>query len=85
MPLFLKRTLRNCLLAVAGAVMPGLTGTAPAHAADSFEPERKRMVDEIAALTRETRHETGRASIAYRIATPFFRTRNHAHKPAHQQ
>jgi protein-L-isoaspartate(D-aspartate) O-methyltransferase len=82
MPLFLMRTLRNCLLAVFGALMPGLADTAPAHGADSFEPERKRMVDEIAALARETRHETGRASLSGRVMEAMAKVPRHEFVPA---
>ena len=38
-----------------------------AEAQDSYARERARMVEEIAALTRETRLETGRAALAERV------------------
>ena len=48
MPLFFMRTLRNCLLALIGSVTPAVVGTAQAQGPDAFEPQRKRMVEEIA-------------------------------------
>jgi protein-L-isoaspartate(D-aspartate) O-methyltransferase len=69
MPLFLMRTLRNCLLALIGAATPAAAGAAQAQlqGPDAYEPQRKRMVEEIAAMTRETRLETGRASLSGRV------------------
>jgi protein-L-isoaspartate(D-aspartate) O-methyltransferase len=56
------RSLRNCVLALFGTLAPA-TGD-KAQAQDAFEPQRRRMVEEIAALTRETRFETGRATLS---------------------
>ena len=62
------RALRNCVLALIGAAAPAATaGAAQAQDQDVYEPQRKRMVEEIAALTRETRLETGRASLSERV------------------
>ena len=38
-----------------------------AQAQDAYEPQRRRMVEEIAALARETRAETGRATLSERV------------------
>ncbi|HSC97146.1 MAG TPA: protein-L-isoaspartate(D-aspartate) O-methyltransferase [Burkholderiales bacterium] len=81
MPLFLMRSLRNVLLALIGAA----TSAAPAAAAqgqDGFEPQRKRMVEEIAALTRETRVETGRASLSERVMGAMAKVPRHEFVPA---
>lgn len=67
MPLFFVRTLRNCVLALIGAATSAAAGAAQAQGQDGYEPQRKRMVEEIAALTRETRLETGRASLSQRV------------------
>ena len=67
MPLFLMRTLRNCVLALVGATTSAAPGAPQAQGQDGFESQRKRMVEEIAALTRETRFESGRASLSERI------------------
>ncbi|MGH8650154.1 MAG: protein-L-isoaspartate O-methyltransferase family protein, partial [Burkholderiales bacterium] len=63
------RALRNCVLALLGAAAPAAAaaGAAQAQGQDVYEPQRKRMVEEIAALTRETRFETGRASLSERV------------------
>ena len=75
------RTFRNCLLAVVSAVMPGLFDT-PAQAQDSVEPQRKRMVDEIAAIAREARQETGRASLSPRVMEAMAKVPRHEFVPA---
>jgi protein-L-isoaspartate(D-aspartate) O-methyltransferase len=75
------RSLRNVLLALIGAA----TSAAPAAAAqgqDGFEPQRKRMVEEIAALTRETRLETGRASLSERVIAAMAKVPRHEFVPA---
>jgi protein-L-isoaspartate(D-aspartate) O-methyltransferase len=75
------RSLRNVLLALIGAA----TSAAPAAAAqgqDGFEPQRKRMVEEIAALTRETRVETGRASLSERVMGAMAKVPRHEFVPA---
>jgi protein-L-isoaspartate(D-aspartate) O-methyltransferase len=74
------RSLRNVLLALIGAA----TSAAPAAAAqgqDGFEPQRKRMVEEIAALTRETRLETGRASLSERVMAAMAKVPRHEFVP----
>jgi protein-L-isoaspartate(D-aspartate) O-methyltransferase len=76
------RTLRNCLLAAFGALMPSLADTARAQAQDSFEAPRKRMVEEIAELARETRHETGRAGLSERVMEAMARVPRHEFVPA---
>ena len=75
------RTFRNCLLAVVSAVMPGLSDP-PAQAQDGMEPQRKRMVDEIAAIAREARQETGRASLSPRVMEAMAKVPRHEFVPA---
>lgn len=85
MPLFFMRTLRNCLLAAFGALMPGLADTARGQGPDAFEAQRKRMVDEIASLTRETRHETGRASLSPQVMEAMAKVPRHEFVPPGDQ
>jgi protein-L-isoaspartate(D-aspartate) O-methyltransferase len=82
MPLFFMRTLRNCVLALIGAATPAGAGTAQAQGQEVFEPLRKRMVEEIAALTRETRFDTGRASLSERVMGAMAKVPRHEFVPA---
>jgi protein-L-isoaspartate(D-aspartate) O-methyltransferase len=79
MSLFLMRTVRNCLLAVVGALMPAATDTAQAQ--DAYEPQRKRMVDEIAGLVRETRLETGRPALGEAVMAAMAKVPRHEFVP----
>lgn len=81
MPLFFMRTLRNCLLALIGTVTPAVAGAAQAQGQDAFEPQRKRMVEEIASLTRETRLDTGRASLSERVMGAMAKVPRHEFVP----
>ena len=78
MPLFLMRTLRNCLLAAVGALMPAAD---TAEAQDAYEPQRKRMVDEIAGLVRETRLETGRPALGEAVMAAMAKVPRHEFVP----
>jgi protein-L-isoaspartate(D-aspartate) O-methyltransferase len=61
------RSLRHYVLALLGALVPAAGTPAQAQAQDAYEPQRKRMVEEIAELARETRFETGRAALSERV------------------
>ena len=65
---------------MAGALAPGVN-TIQAQSQDAFEPPRKRMVEEIAALARETRHETGRASLSARVMEAMAKVPRHEFVP----
>ena len=67
---------------MAGALAPAGVDTIQAQAQDSFEPQRKRMVEEIAALVRETRRETGRASLAERVMEAMAKVPRHEFVPS---
>ena len=78
MPFSFMRTLRNCVLALIGAAASSAApGAAQAQVQGGFEPQRKRMVEEIAALTRETRFETGRASLSERVMSAMAKVPRH--------
>ncbi len=86
MPLFFMRTLRNCVLALIGAAAPAAAaGAAQVQVQDVYEPQRKRMVEEIAALTRETRFETGRASLSERVMQAIAKVPRHEFVPASER
>ena len=61
------RSLWQCLVALAGAVVPAGGGAMDARAQEGWGRERARMVEEIAALARETGAETGRAVLSARV------------------
>ena len=75
------RTLRNCVLALIGAATSAAPA-APAQGQDGFETQRKRMVEEIAALTRETRFETGRANLSEGVMEAMAKVPRHEFVPA---
>ena len=74
------RSLRNLLLALIGATAPAATGAAQGE--DVYEPQRKLMVEEIAALTRETRLESGRAALSERVMAAMAKVPRHEFVPA---
>lgn len=82
MPRSFIRKVVGCVLAMAGALAPAGESTIQAQAQDSFEPQRKRMVEEIAALARETRRETGRASLAERVMEAMAKVPRHEFVPS---
>ena len=53
-----------------------------AQAQDAYEPQRSRMVEEIAALARETRFETGRAALSERVMAAMAKVPRHEFVPA---
>jgi protein-L-isoaspartate(D-aspartate) O-methyltransferase len=58
---------RNGLLALVGLLLPATGGIVEAQGKDSYESQRRRMLEEIAALARETAAETGRGSLSARV------------------
>jgi protein-L-isoaspartate(D-aspartate) O-methyltransferase len=61
------RSLWRSLVALAGGLIPSAAGTMEARTADDYGRQRARMVDQIAALARETAIETGRAALSPRV------------------
>ena len=53
-----------------------------AEAQDNYAPQRSRMLDDIVALTRETRLETGRASLSERVMAAMAKVPRHEFVPA---
>src|SRR5262245_42414253 len=85
MPRSFVRKMVGCVLAMAGALAPAGVDTIQAQPQDAFEPPRKRMVEEIAALVRETRHETGRAALSERVMEAMLKVPRHEFVPAAEQ
>lgn len=56
-----------------------------AEAQDAYARERKRMMDDITALTRETRLETGRAALGDRVMAAMAKVPRHEFVPADQK
>jgi protein-L-isoaspartate(D-aspartate) O-methyltransferase len=85
MPFSFSSYARRCLPALLGALMPATGGVMEAQAQDAHEPQRRRMVEEIAALTRDTRFETGRAALSERVMTAMAKVPRHEFVPASQR
>ena len=79
---WLMRGVWNCLVALAGALVPAAGGGMQAQAQDAYEPQRKRMVEEIASLARETRFETGRAALGESVMAAMAKVPRHEFVPA---
>jgi len=75
------KLIRDCFAALVGALIPATGGGAQAQGPDSYEAQRKRMVTEISALTRETREETGRASLSGRVMAAIGKVPRHEFVP----
>ncbi len=56
-----------------------------AQAQDSYEPQRNRMLEEIAALARDTRLETGGAALSGRVMAAMAKVARHEFVPASQR
>ena len=56
-----------------------------AQAQDAYEPQRNRMVQEIAALARDTRSETGRAVLSERVMAAMAKVPRHEFVPVSQR
>src|SRR5262245_31561771 len=63
------------------AALVVLLGEALSAEAQDFARERARMVEEIAALTRETRLESGRAALSERVMAAMGRVPRHEFVP----
>ena len=72
---------RDCLAALIGALIPATGGVTQAQAQETFEAQRKRMVEEIAALARETRLETGRVAFSGRVMAAMAKVPRHEFVP----
>jgi protein-L-isoaspartate(D-aspartate) O-methyltransferase len=85
MPFSFSDFVRRCLLALFGALAPAVGGMMEAHAQDAHEPQRRRMVEEIAALARDVRSETGRATLSERVMAAMAKVPRHELVPADQK
>ena len=73
----------STILAVVAVLLLTLAG-APTAAAQDFADERRRMVEEITALVRETRAEVGMQAFDERVMTVMARVPRHEFVPADQ-
>ena len=73
----------STILAVVAVLLLTLAG-APTAAAQDFAGERRRMVEEITALVRETRAEVGMQAFDERVMTVMARVPRHEFVPADQ-
>ena len=79
------RAVWNGLVALASAVIPAAGGMIEAQAQDAYEPQRRRMVEEIVALARESRAATGRATLSERVLAAMAKVPRHDLVPASQK
>ena len=76
------RSLWQSLVALAGGLIPAAADAMEARAPDDDERQRARMVDQIAALARETGAETGRAALSARVMAAMAKVPRHEFVPA---
>ncbi len=69
---------------VASASGAASTGAGAAEDEDHFARERQRMVDEIAAMARATRYETGREGFSERVMAAMGKVPRHRFVPEHE-
>ena len=79
------RAIWNGLVALASAVIPAAGGMIDAQAQGAYEPQRRRMVEEIVALVRESRTATGRATLSERVLSAMAKVPRHDFVPADQK
>jgi len=85
MPFSFSGFARRCLLAVFGALASAAGGMMETQAQDAWEPQRRRMVEEIVALAREARAATGRATLSERVLAAMAKVPRHELVPAEQK
>jgi protein-L-isoaspartate(D-aspartate) O-methyltransferase len=85
MPFSFSDFARRCLLAVFGALASAAGGVMETQAQDAWEPQRRRMVEEIVALAREARAATGRATLSERVLAAMAKVPRHELVPADQK
>jgi protein-L-isoaspartate(D-aspartate) O-methyltransferase len=77
MPLLLWCAFVNCMNMKWLSVLSGLIIMSTAAAQDAFDALRRKMVEEIAALARETASETGRAAFSTRVMNVMAKAERH--------
>jgi len=85
MPFSFSDPVRRCVIALFGALASAAGGMMEAQAQDAWEPQRRRMVEEIAALAREARAATGRATLSERLLAVMAKVPRHELVPADQR
>jgi protein-L-isoaspartate(D-aspartate) O-methyltransferase len=79
MPFSFSRFARGCVAALIGILAAATGGMVQAQ--DAWEPQRRRMTEEIAAAARETRIETGRAALSERVMAAMAKVPRHEFMP----
>jgi protein-L-isoaspartate(D-aspartate) O-methyltransferase len=79
---FFMLSARGGVWGLLGIVVLIAGGDMTAEAQDAYARERARMVEHIAALTRETRFETGRAALSERVMSAMSKVPRHEFVPA---
>jgi protein-L-isoaspartate(D-aspartate) O-methyltransferase len=71
------RSLWRCVAALAGGLIPAAGVSMEAAAQEGYQRQRARMVDEIAAMMRETRGDTGLAVLSERVTAAMAKVPRH--------
>ena len=82
---WLMRASRNCLVALAVALAPVAWEGMQVQGQETYEPQRKRMLEEIASLARETRIESGRATLRQPVMAALAKVPRHEFVPAQER
>ena len=75
------KLIRDCLAALIGALIPATGGVVQAQGQEAYDAPRRRMVEEIAALARETRFETDRSTLSGRVMAAMAKVPRHEFVP----
>jgi protein-L-isoaspartate(D-aspartate) O-methyltransferase len=76
------RLVRDGLLALISLLLPVTGGIVEAQGKDPYDSQRRRMLEEIAALARETAPETGRGALSARVMAALEAVPRHEFVPA---
>ena len=75
------KLIRDCVAALVGALIPATGGVVQAQGQVAYDTPRRLMVEEIAALARETRFETGRSAFSGRVMAAMAKVPRHEFVP----
>jgi len=77
----MNRWLRQRLPAILGALMMATEAAAQGQSGDEFESQRRRMLEEIAAMARDARFDTGRTTLSAPVIAAIGRVPRHEFVP----
>ncbi len=80
--MIMRNGTRQGLTAIIGTLLMAVEGSLQAQSRDEFEAQRRRMVDEIAAMARAARLDTGRSALAAPVMAAMAKVPRHEFVPA---